>query len=248
MSRTPVLAFALAFALPFTAAVPAAVAGKPGGGGGKCTRNAPVIAVDNTFKWGAWGSWATPGQQRTYAINVMNYDVGCRSSDFVVGLSAPSGFSTAVPTSTVAVRSLSSQYLYASVASPASAADGDYPLRFSARRAGGSDEGTFTSSYKVYSSDSTAPTLYWVAPGDGATISGTSYTFSIASEDDHSVRKIELYVDGAYRSTTVCDDVTYNCQMLAPTSIQGQGQHTATFKSYDWFGNVGTRTVSFTVA
>ena len=236
----------LAFALAGTAAVPAAFAGKPGAGG-KCTPKAPGIAVDNTFKWGSWGSWGTPGQQLTYAIHVMNNDVGCRSSSFVVGVAAPSGFSTALPTSTVTVKPSASQYLYATVASPASAADGDYPLGFSVRRAGDSGASTFTSYYKVYSSDSTAPTLYWVNPGEGSTISGSSYNFTATSEDDHAVKKMELYVDGAYRSTKVCDGVAYNCQMFAPTSIQGQGRHTATFKSYDFFGNVGTRTVSFTV-
>jgi hypothetical protein len=244
-------AFALAFAVAITAAVPAAFAGKPspGGAGGKCTRKAPGIAVDNSYKWGAWGSWGTPGQQLTYAITVVNYDVGCRSSDFAVGVSAPSGFSTALPTSTVTVKSSSSfQYLFASVASPTSAADGDYPLAFSVRRAGGSIEGTFTSYYKVYSSDSTAPILYWPNPGDGTTISGSSYTFSVESQDDHAVKKIELYVDGTYRSTAACDNIDFTCAMHAPTSVQGQGQHTATFKSYDWFGNVGTLTVSFTVA
>jgi Bacterial Ig domain len=243
-------AFGLALALGITSAVPAALAGKPGGGGtgGKCTRKPPRIAVDNTCKWGAWGSWGTAGQQLTYAMNVMNYDVGCRSSNFVVGVSAPSGFSTAVPTNTLTVKSSSSRYVYASVTSPATAAEGDYPLAFTVRRAGGSDGGTFTSYYKVYSSDSAAPTLYWVSPGDGARISGASYIFSVTSEDDHAVKRIELYVDGTYRSTTVCDNVAYNCQMHAPTSVQGQGQHTATFKSYDWFGNIGTLTVGFTVA
>jgi len=175
----------------------------------------------------------------------MNYDVGCRSSNFVVGVSAPGGFVTSLSTSTVTVKSASTKYVYASVTSPASAADGDYPLAFTVKRAGGSDTGAFTSYYKVYSSDSAVPILYWVSPGDGAKISGTS-TFSVTSEDDHAVKRIELYVDGAYRSTTLCDNVTYNCQMQAPTSV-GQGQHTATFKSYDWMENVGTLTVSFTV-
>jgi Bacterial Ig domain len=193
------------------------------------------------------GVVGTAGQQLTYAINVMNYDVGCRSSNFVVGVSAPSGFATALAATTVTVKSSSSRYVYASVTSPATSVDGDYPLAFTVRRAGGSGAGTFTSYYKVYSSDSAAPTLYRVSPGDGATISGANI-FSVTSEDDHAVKKIELYVDGAYRSTTVCDNVAYNCQMHAPTSVQGQGQHTATFKSYDWFGNIGTLTVGFTVA
>jgi hypothetical protein len=244
-------AFALALALALAvmaAAAPSASAGKRGGGGGKCTRKAPRVAVDNTYRWGSWGSWGTAGQELTYAVNVMNYDVGCRSSSFVVGVSAPGGFSTALTTSTVTLKSSSSRYVYASVASPVTAADGDYPLAFTVTRSGASDGGTFTSYYKAYSSDSVAPTLYWVNPADGSTISGTSSVFSVTSEDDHAVKRIELYVDGAYRSTTMCDNIAYSCELNTSTSLGGPGSHTATFKSYDWFGNVGVLTVRFTVA
>ena len=241
-------AFALALALVLTAAVPA-LAGKPGGAaGGKCTRKAPRIAVDNTYKWGTWGSWGTAGQQLTYAANVMNYDVGCRASNFVVDVSAPVGFSASLPTSTVTVKPSSSRYVYASVTSPASATDGDYPLAFTVRRTGGSDGASFTSYYKVYSSDSAAPILYWENPGEGSTISGTSTTFTVTSDDDHAVKKIDLYIDGSYRSTTTCDNVAYNCELHTTASVGGAGPHTATFKSYDWFGNIGTLTVNFTAA
>jgi hypothetical protein len=57
---------------------------------------------------------------------------------------------------------------------------------------------------------------------------------------------MELYIDGVYRAATTCDDISYICQLVYKWPLRGvQGQHTATFKSYDWMGNVGTLTVAF---
>jgi hypothetical protein len=101
--------------------------------------------------------------------------------------------------------------------------------------------------YKVYSSDTTAPTPYFPNPGDGTTISGGSYNVVVSSTDGRAVKQIELYLDGVYRSTTACDDVTYSCHLSYNSSLSGaDGAHTATFKSYDWSGNVGVLTVAFT--
>ena len=51
-----------------------------------------------------------------------------------------------------------------------------------------------------------------------------------------------------YKSEVLCDDVSYTCQLNYSWSLGGAtGQHTATFKSYDWMDNVGVSTVSFTV-
>ena len=56
-----------------------------------------------------------------------------------------------------------------------------------------------------------------------------------------------LYIDNAYVSTTACDDISSTCQLGYSWSPNGVGQHTATFKSYDWLGNVGVLTTTFTV-
>jgi hypothetical protein len=217
------------------------------GGAGSCTRNTPGVAVDNSWSWSGWGSWGLPGQKLTYAVHVINYDVGCRSSSFAVTVSAPDGFSVSLPTNTVSLKSSGSAYLWASVTSPSSAADGDYPINVSVVRANtSSPSGSFTSSYKVYSSDTVAPTLFWQNPGDGTTISGRTYTMVVSSKDDHAVKKIDLYIDNGLTSTTACDDISDICQLDYNWSTVG-GQHTATFKSYDWMGNVGVLTVSFTV-
>ena len=63
------------------------------------------------------------------------------------------------------------------------------------------------------------------------------------------MQRVELYVDGGLVNTTTCDDVTYICALNYKWSLSNEhGSHTATFKAYDWLGNVGSLTVSFTVS
>src|SRR2546421_9532602 len=191
--KTPAvrIALAAAFLVLALALVPAAFAGKGkpggGGGGGGCTPKAPGVAVNNTWQWGVWGSWGMPGQQLKYAINVINADAGCSSSSFVVSVSAPSGFSVSIPSNTINLGSGASGYVWAYVTSPTAIADGNYPLTVTVTRAGTSGlTGVDTSYYKVYSSDTAAPSLYWMTPGSGTTITGRSYNFSATSNDDHA--------------------------------------------------------------
>ncbi len=246
--RTALLAALGAFVLlPVPGAL--AVGGGGGGGGSRCTRIAPAVSIDNNWAWARPGSWGLPGQQLTYAINVINYDVGCASANLVISVSAPSGFSVSIPTNTVSLKSSSSAYLWAYGTSPGAIADGDYPLTASVRRVEASTPtATYASYYKVYSSDTAAPTLFWPNPGEGQTISGNSYNIAVSSNDDHAVRKIDLYIDNAYRSTTLCDNITYTCQLYYKWSLNGvHGQHAVTFKSFDWLGNAGALTVRFSV-
>src|SRR5262245_14703951 len=225
---------------------------KPGGGsGGSCTQSAPGVAVQNTYGWSQWGSFGLPGQQLAYLITVVNYDTSCSSSSFVVSLRAPDDFAVSIPTNTISLSSGATGYVWAYVTSPSVVADGDYSVTATVTRAGGSgteSTGSFVTYYKVYSSDDVAPTLFWASPGDGMTITGRSYNISVSSRDDHAVEKIDLYIDDEFRSTTVCDGVAYTCSLNYAWSLGGvKGQHTATFKSYDWMGNVGVMTVDFTV-
>ena len=60
--------------------VPTAVAGKGAAAASGRTKNAPAVAMDNTWGWGAWGP-GYAGTRAQNAINVMNYVyVGCASS------------------------------------------------------------------------------------------------------------------------------------------------------------------------
>jgi Big-like domain-containing protein len=233
--------------IPAASKNPAHGGGGGSGGGTKssCTTNTPLATVENNWAWGQTGSWGLPGQQVAYDIQVTNYDIGCASSTFAVSVSTPSGFAVSMPTNTISLASSSSGYIWAYVTSPATAADGDYPITVTIARAG-----TATSSssyYKVYSTDTQAPTLFWPNPWDGATVTGHSYTVTVSSSDDHAVKNIDLYIDNAYVTTTSCDDITYICQLTYQWSTSA-GQHSITFKSYDWMGNVGVLTVTFAVS
>jgi len=225
------------------------VVGTAHAAGSTCTPKAPYASIDNNWAWAAWGSWGLPGQQLSYLINVTDYDVGCGSSSFVISMSAPNGFSVSLPTNTITLKSSSSGTLSAHVTSPSTIANGDYPLTLTVQRTGTPGSGaSLTSYYKVYSSDTVAPTLFWASLSDGLTLSGRSFNVGVTSSDDHAVNRIELYIDDVYRSTTACDDIAWSCQLDYTWSLRGvSGQHTATFKSYDWMGNVGIQTATFTV-
>ncbi len=217
---------------------------------GSCTPAAPSVMSDNNWAWGGFGSWGLPGQQLLYGIKVTNNDVGCGSSTFVVSVSVPSGFAVSIPTNSISLKAPEVGYLSAYITAPATIADGDYPIGVSVQRATSPGDGAASTTYfKVYSSDTTAPTLYWTNPANGMTISGRSYNVTVDSRDDHAVQRIELYIDNTRMSTTTCDDVTYSCTLSYNWSLRrAKGQHTATYKSYDWLGNTGVLTVNFTVS
>jgi hypothetical protein len=242
------IALPVAIAAVVLALAPTALAGKPthGGSGGSCTPAAPSVLVQNTWGWAKWGSFGLPGQRLTYMVQIVDNDVGCAGSNFTLGVSAPSGFSVSIPTSTISLKPGTSSLPLVYVTSPTGVADGDYALNFTAQRAGLS--GSSTSYYKLYSSDTVAPTLYWPSLSEGQTISGRSFRFSVSAYDDHAVSKIDLSIDNALVSSTSCAGISYSCSFGVDWSLSGRtGQHTATFRSYDWLGNVGVMTVHFTV-
>jgi len=123
-----------------------------------CTHSAPRASIDNTWAWGSPGSWEMPRQQLTYAIGVFNKDVGSASSSFAVTVSPPNGF-TVSRSSTITLNSASTGYVWAYVTSPLTVADGSYPLTGTVTRVGSASPpaSSGTSSYKVYSSDTVAP-------------------------------------------------------------------------------------------
>ena len=229
--------------------VPAAVARPTDLGAAGCTQGAPRASIGNTWAWASPGSWGLPGQQLKYALNVTNTDVGCGSSNLVVSMSAPSGFSVSLSRSTLTLNSASSGSVSAYVTSPTAVADGDYPLTVTVERTGAPGSGSSTTSfYKVYSSDTLAPKLYWMNPSNGGALSGRTAYVGFASSDDHALRRLEVFLDSALVATTLCENVSYECQASYKWSIRRvRGQHTATFRSTDWLGNVSAQTSTFTV-
>jgi hypothetical protein len=222
--------------------------GGGGSGGSSCIQSAPRTSIDNSWAWASPGSWGTPGQQLTYAIDVFNNDVGCGSTSFTVDVAAPAGFTVSIPTNTITLASASTGYVWAQVTSPASAADGNYLLTSSIQRAGASAIASGTSYYKVYSSDTVAPKIFWENPTDGGAVSGSPVYVGFTSTDDHAVKRVDVSVDGVAVASTTCDNISSDCQVSYAWSTRGvSGPHAATFKSTDWMGNVATQTATFTV-
>jgi hypothetical protein len=221
--------------------------GAHGGGGTGCTVNTPALAVQNTWAWSATGSYGLAGQRLTYQVQVVNYDTGCRSASFVLSASAPDGFALSIPTKSITLKSGGSGFLSAYVTSPSGAADGTYPVTFDVARTGtSSPTGSATTYYKVYSSDTAAPTVYWPNPGDGEAISGRSIWIQASAKDDHAVKEIKVSVDGAAKATKVCDGIAYSCTLYYSWSTV-KGAHSATFTATDWMDNADSTTVTFTV-
>lgn len=229
------------------APVAAAVRDPGSNSGSGCVQSAPKVTIDNTFAWASPGSWGLPGQQLRYAVRVSNRDSGCSASSFVVRMSGPSGFAMSLPTNTATLSSGASVYFWAYVTSPTTGADGDYPLTAAVERAGSSGS-TATSVYKLYSSDTVAPKLYWMNPADGGALSGRTAYVGFASSDDHAVKQVDVLLDNTLVASTACDNITYECQVSYKWSIRrARGQHTATYRSTDWMGNVASQTATFTV-
>jgi hypothetical protein len=250
MKQNRVAQVAAILAVVLALIAPAAIAAKGGGGkGGQCTRNTPGVAIDNTWSWSGAGSWGYPRQELKYAVKVMNYDVGCSSSSFTVQLSTPDGFSVSLPSDTISLGAAQTGYLWAYVTSPATTADGNYPLTATVARAGASSPtSSYTSYYKVYSTDTTAPTFFWATPGEGQTVTGRSYTISVSTRDDHAVRTIVLNLDGAeFTATTQCENISPTCKLYYAWPVSS-GAHTATFTATDWMGNSASTTVRFSAS
>jgi hypothetical protein len=92
-------------------------------------------------------------------------------------------------------------------------------------------------------SDTTAPTTSISSPTAGSTVSGT-VTITAAASDNVGVTKVEIYVDGALRTTDTTSPYTWSWN----TTTFANSSHTITAKAYDAAGNIGSAAnVSVTV-
>lgn len=91
--------------------------------------------------------------------------------------------------------------------------------------------------------DTTAPTISITTPAAGSTISLTTSVSATAS-DSLGVTKVELYVDSTLKSTDTIAPYDFS---LDTTTITN-GTHTLMAKAYDAAGNVGSGSVSVSVA
>jgi hypothetical protein len=97
----------------------------------------------------------------------------------------------------------------------------------------------------TYTIDTTAPTASVTAPANNATLAlGSTPTITAtASDTASSVTKVEIYVDGALKTTLTTSPYNYTWN----TGVT-LGAHTIQAKAYDTFSNIGTSsTVNVTV-
>jgi Bacterial Ig domain len=91
--------------------------------------------------------------------------------------------------------------------------------------------------------DTTPPTCSITSPAAGATVSGT-VTITATASDNVGVTKVEIYVDGALRTTVTTAPYSWSWN----TTTFANSSHTITAKAYDAAGNVGSApTITVTV-
>jgi hypothetical protein len=93
-----------------------------------------------------------------------------------------------------------------------------------------------------YTTDTAPPTVSVTAPAGGAVVSapGTVNITATASDAASSVTKVELYIDGALKTTLTTSPYNYAWS----TGGVSLGSHTIQAKAYDSFNNIGTTTLT----
>lgn len=90
--------------------------------------------------------------------------------------------------------------------------------------------------------DAVAPTVSFISPGDGATVSGPT-TIEAEAADDVQVEKVDLWVDGALTATDLAAPYVFawNAGSVAP------GTHSLQLRAYDIDGRRATASQTVTV-
>ena len=102
--------------------------------------------------------------------------------------------------------------------------------------------------------DTTKPTTVIEQPLNGETVVGM-YELAIRAYDVNEIERMELYIDNVFHSaldnppfeTTPAGTFQY-FRPIWNTATSSNGSHTLLAKAYDPYGNVGTRTITVTVA
>jgi hypothetical protein len=82
------------------------------------------------------------------------------------------------------------------------------------------------------------------SPANGASIAGQKkVNISASASDNNVVIKVELYIDGALKTTVTTPNLSYNWSINRNVKA---GSHTITVKAYDATGNVGQSSVTVT--
>jgi hypothetical protein len=120
--------------------------------------------------------------------------------------------------------------------------DGSHTLEARAFDAAGNTASSSVVSVKVQNAvDATPPTVTITTPVNGTSLAGLRKTSIKASgKDNIAVSKMELYVDGALKSTVTGSSFSWNWDLRSATT----GSHTITVKAFDATGNTAYTTSS----
>ncbi len=89
--------------------------------------------------------------------------------------------------------------------------------------------------------DTIAPTVSISSPANGAKIGNGTY-ISASSSDNVGVKKMEVYIDGVIKASSVTNSIAYTWTSYYAAA----GSHLIAIKAYDAAGNVGQASVSVT--
>jgi hypothetical protein len=165
----------------------------------------------------------------------------CATATVTANVVVPAGFTVEPASVSVSLGSRQSALRTVYVTSPADVAVADHAVvvtASAATRTGPVTGNTETSLYKVYTTDTVAPTAALQSHFTGSTVTGT-VQLSHGFRDDHMVRRTDLYIDGAPVASANSDGITYelNAAYNWDTRSMSKAQHTVEWKTYDDFGN-----------
>jgi hypothetical protein len=87
--------------------------------------------------------------------------------------------------------------------------------------------------------DTTPPTVTITSPANGSSIAGLrKTTIKGSATDNKAISKLELYIDGALKSTATGSSISWNWNL----GWVATGNHTITVKAYDNSGNTASTT------
>jgi hypothetical protein len=226
-----------------------------------CIPDQPVARFQNTYKWASWGTNAKAGERVGYLASVTNFDQNCGTSTFNITVTAPDGFLVENAIQTVTLDSGTNRD-YSTInkdfevyiTSPAGLGDGDYPITITATKQDGTTNKSATdatSYYKVYSVDTTAPTMMWKSDLNGKTVSVSDRTLQIShnSTDNKRVKQVQILIDGSVVASRDCTThVGYSCDTRYDLDLRkNKGVHNLVLSATDFSGNTLKNEQTFTV-
>lgn len=202
--------------------------------GVQCAPKAPLVTISPSSQT------AGSGSSLKYSVIVSNVDSSaCVPASFSLTGSLPAGFAGSFSSSTLTLSPGSQGVVYYTVTSPVGQADGSYPFSVSTADASEPAHTALASATFLVYTDTGAPSVSITSPADGSVI-GNTVSVAVSASDSAGVAKVEIYVDGALKTTLASVPYTYrlNSRKLA------RGAHVIKAIAYDKSGNSASAAIT----